>query len=179
MRGNYAAVTKMNGIFDFVFYLQMDTPALTDEQEEAIVRKWAIANLKGSRFTHLPADMLRVLIHYASMMSVEMHKDSQEYRAMKYLWDCVMTKQIHIECELCHKFGFDSPVLKYSNCEVPYITECMECDRNTCSHCIKNRCVNCDCDICKACADELRCAECNVVGCKPCRELSYVCEHAI
>lgn len=156
----------------------MDTPPLTDEQEDAIVRKWALANLKDSRFMQLPADMLRVLIHYVGDMSIAVHKESQQYRAMAYLWDCV--DPVANECELCHGFGLQSDALKYKEpYRVPITVACATCDRKVCSYCFKNSCLNCENDICPACIDDARCVECDSVGCKPCRNIDMVCDHNV
>jgi hypothetical protein len=148
-------------------------PALTDEQ----LRSWALVNLKDSRFMHLPADMLRVLIHYVGDMSVVAFKESQEYRAMAYLWECV--DPVAHECELCHGFGLQSDALKYKEHRIPITYGCCACDRKVCSYCINDECINCEGYICPACVDDARCVECDNVGCKPCRNINMVCDHNI
>ena len=57
-------------------------PALTDEQEEAVVRKWACKQLKDSRLLQLPRELACLVTMYAADAAVDNYKNSERMCAI-------------------------------------------------------------------------------------------------
>jgi hypothetical protein len=144
---------------------------------DAQLRLWAKENIKDSRFMHLPADMLRVLIHYVGDMTMTAYMESEEYCQMEQLWKNIGA--VHIKCTLCGKFAFNSDVLRYD--KTPHPCQCETCDIAVCSRCIKI-CDVCSDNICLRCTGmSFKCNVCDVIKCNYCvnDNSQYVCEHDI
>lgn len=129
----------------------MDTPTLTAEQKEAVVREWAQENLKDSRFMYLPADMLRVLIHHVRDAMLHANALLLRERAKERLFvakECDRTVQMHTCARGCGWVQYsycDNVITEYrmTACEVCKENVCYDCGIDICTRCYNAKCGKC------------------------------------
>jgi hypothetical protein len=160
-----------------------DVPLPTDAQ----LRAWAREQLSDSRFMHLPADLLRVLIVHTSIASVDAYRNTMAERAKEKF--CKLGQMDFALCpcgELCVQGDYvdDITTCTHDECDVRVCVQkcpgnvcCDSCGGTACSthaDLISHVC-SCKQTYCVRCidtTDELisSCHSCNEEICYRCRQ---------
>lgn len=168
----------------------MDPPIFTNEQEEAIVRRWAANMMKESRFKYLPADLARLMIEYVSDAAIAEYRAQPIEVAKELIWRSDMPDIHNCKCGAILTTGFlgtyGGTTCDHDGCKAYVCTACVnicdECERaecvdhkgcnpdlasiHTCSVCQHRQCVVCYEDVCWECQSckRILCPQCAYIN---------------
>jgi hypothetical protein len=130
---------------------QMDPDDVT-MPTEAQLHKWAQANLEDSRFMHLPADMLRVLIHHVRDATLHANALLPREIAKERLFVINETHR-NVRKHTCargcgwvhYSYCSDDDLMedRMVSCDVCQESVCYDCGIEICTRCYNAKCGNC------------------------------------
>lgn len=161
------------------------------EPTEETIRQWAREQMKDSRFMHLCADELRLLICYVRDAVLEEHKAQPREQAKEIVYASAHADYIVCACGRVRTYtraGIDDGISEYGYCGYKGCAievccsgcekskNCWVCEQLFCHEHMNEctSCVRCAATLCAECAEEQWCNCGSLRGCRLCLDWHYM-----